>query len=97
MKSHIKMLKMALLDCVVDENCCSVDGDGAFALCFRPHPGGYDRCPGVSPGGFGVLGAAGIDRCINLKKVYIIPYSILVQFCVAAFNRTSLISHIVLS
>ena len=25
-------------------------------------------------------------------KTYIIPYSILVQFCVAAFNRTSLIS-----
>ena len=32
------MLKMALLDCAINEKCCSVDG-GAFALFFRSHPG----------------------------------------------------------
>ena len=32
------MLKMALLDCVINEKFCSVDRGRAFALFFRPHP-----------------------------------------------------------
>ena len=55
--------------------------DGAFALFFRPHPGGFDssRVPTAGnlpskakkvlmPGGQpgGALGAAGIDWCINV-------------------------------
>ena len=32
------MLKMALLDCAINEKFCSVDRGRAFALFFRPHP-----------------------------------------------------------
>ena len=32
---------MALLDCAINKKCCTVDGDGAFALFFLPHPGGF--------------------------------------------------------
>ena len=32
------MLKMALLDCEINEKFCSVDRGRAFALFFRPHP-----------------------------------------------------------
>ena len=35
------MPKMALLDCVISEKCLFTK-DGAFALFFRPHPGGFD-------------------------------------------------------
>ena len=33
------MLKMALLDCAINEKCCSVDRGRAFARFFRPHSG----------------------------------------------------------
>ena len=36
------MLKMALFDRAINENCCSVDGGQAFAVFFCPHPGGFD-------------------------------------------------------
>ena len=36
------MPKMALLDCVISEKCAVFMKDGAFALFFRPHPGGFD-------------------------------------------------------
>ena len=65
------MLKMALLDCAINEKCCSVVEGREFALFFRPHSGGFDSSrvptpgkmlmPGGQPGGGGVLGAAGID------------------------------------
>ena len=42
------MLKMALFDCAINEKCCSVDG--AFALFFRPHPGGFDSSRVPTPG-----------------------------------------------
>ena len=32
------MLKMALLDCAINEKFCSVDRGRAFNLFFRPHP-----------------------------------------------------------
>ena len=32
------MLKMALLDCAINEKFCSVDRGRAFTLFFRPHP-----------------------------------------------------------
>ena len=39
-KSHIKMLKMALFDCAINEKCCSFDGGrGICPLSFRPTPG----------------------------------------------------------
>ena len=34
------MLKMALLDCVVNEKCCSVDGGRAICPLFLSPPGG---------------------------------------------------------
>ena len=44
------MLKTALFDCAIDEKCCSVDGGGAFALFFRPHPWGFDSSRVPTPG-----------------------------------------------
>ena len=32
------MLKMALLDCAINDNVAVLTEDGAFALFFRPHP-----------------------------------------------------------
>ena len=51
--------------------------DGAFAICFRPHPGGFDssRIPilGVWPrGGGGVLGVGGIDWYINHERNFLL-------------------------
>ena len=62
------------------KNVAALTEDGVFALFNRPHPGGFDRSrvptpgnlpskakkmlmPGGQPGG--VLGAGGIDWCIN--------------------------------
>ena len=48
------------------KNVAALTEDGAFALLFRPHPGGFDssRVPGGQPGGGGGMGAGGIDWCI---------------------------------
>ena len=44
------MLKMALLDCAINEKCYSVDEGRAFAVSFRPHPGGFDaKCSSRVP------------------------------------------------
>ena len=48
------MLKKALLDFAINEKCCSVDG--AFALFFRPHPGGFDSSRVPIPGEFAIQG-----------------------------------------
>ena len=47
------------------KNVAALTEDGAFALLFRPHPGGFDssRVPGGQPEGGG-MGAGGIDWCI---------------------------------
>ena len=71
------MLKMALLDCAITmKNVAVLTEDGAFALFFRPHPGGFDSSRVPTPGNFpskakkmvmpgvqpgGGLGAGGID------------------------------------
>ena len=49
-KSYIKMLKMALFDCVINENVAVLMEDGAFALFFRPHRGGFDSLRVPTPG-----------------------------------------------
>ena len=36
------MLKMALFVCAINEKCCGVAEDGAFAFFFCPHPGEFD-------------------------------------------------------
>ena len=40
------MLKTAVFDCAINEKCW----DGAFALLFRPHTGGFDRSRVPTPG-----------------------------------------------
>ena len=63
------MLKTALFDCAINENVAVSTEDGAFALCFRPHPrefaiqGKKKLIMGVSPqeGGGGGLCVGGID------------------------------------
>ena len=66
-KCHIKMLKMELLDCAINEKCCSVDGGRGICPRFFPTPGDLTaqeslpwefECLGVSLGGGG-RGAAG--------------------------------------
>ena len=44
------MLKTALFDYAINEKCCSVTEDGAFALFFRPPPGGFDSSRVPTPG-----------------------------------------------
>ena len=44
------MLKMALFDCVINENVAVLMEDGAFALFFRPHRGGFDSLRVPTPG-----------------------------------------------
>ena len=41
---------MALLDCAINENVAVLTEDGAFALFFRPHPGGFDSSRVPTPG-----------------------------------------------
>ena len=72
------MLKMALLDrAITMKNVAVLTEDGALALFFRPHPGGFDNSRVPTPGnlpsrakkmlmpggqpGGGGLGAGGID------------------------------------
>ena len=45
------MLKTALFDCAINEKKVAVlTEDGAFALFFRPHPGGSDSSRVPTPG-----------------------------------------------
>ena len=65
----LKCLKMTLLDCAINEKCCSVDGGGGICPLFRPHPREFAiqgkknaNAEGSGPeGGGGRLSAAGID------------------------------------
>ena len=41
---------MTLLDCAINENVAVLTEDGAFALFFRPHPGGFDSSTVPTPG-----------------------------------------------
>ena len=49
-KLHIKMLKMALFDCVISEKCCSVDGGQAICPVFSSLPGGFESLIVPTPG-----------------------------------------------
>ena len=44
------MLKTALFDCAIIKNVAVLTEDGAFALFFRPHPGGFDSSRVPTPG-----------------------------------------------
>ena len=44
------MLKMALLDCAINENVAVLTEDGAFALFFRHHRGGFESSRVPTPG-----------------------------------------------
>ena len=44
------MLKMALLDCAINEKCCSVDGGRGICSLFHPHPEGFDSSRVPTPG-----------------------------------------------
>ena len=46
------MFKTPLFDCAINEKCSLVvlTEDGAFALLFRPHPGGFDSSRVPIPG-----------------------------------------------
>ena len=44
------MLKTALFDCAINKNVAVLTEDGAFALFFRPHPGGVDSSRVPTPG-----------------------------------------------
>ena len=41
---------MALIDCAINRNVAVLMDDGAFALFFRPHPGGFDSSKIPTPG-----------------------------------------------
>ena len=70
------MLKMALLDCAINEKCCTVDGGRGICPLFLPHPWGFASSRVPTPGNLpskakkmlipggqprGGLGAGGID------------------------------------
>ena len=43
---------MVLLDCAINENVAVLREDGAFALFFPPHPGGFDSSKVPTPENF---------------------------------------------
>ena len=76
------MLKMALLDCAINEKCCSVDGGRGICPLFSYSPWGIWQFKSPHPREFAIqgqkkiansraisgdAGAAGIDWCINVK------------------------------
>ena len=75
------MLKMALLDCAINEKCCSVDGGRGICPFFSYPPREFDSSRVPTPGDLtskakkkansqgisGDAGAAGIDWRINVK------------------------------
>ena len=83
-KSHIKMLKMALFDCAINEKCCSVDGGRNICSLYSSPPRGILQLKSPHPREFAIqgkkvlmpggqpgrrLGAGGIDWCINVRKI----------------------------
>ena len=80
------------------KNVAALSEDGAFALFFRSHPGGFDssRVPTprnlpskakkmLMPGGQprGVLGAGGIDWCITMERI---QAKATVSYCAPSFR-----------
>ena len=56
---------MTLFDCAINEKCCSVDGGRGICPLFSPSKAKKLLMPGGQSGGGRVLGAGGIDWCIN--------------------------------
>ena len=55
-KSHSKILKMVVFDCVINEKCCSVDGGRGICHLFSSPPRGIWQLKnphprGLTPGG----------------------------------------------
>ena len=81
------MLKMALFDCAINENCCSVDGGRGICPLFASPPWGIWQLNSHHPREFAIqgkkkclcpgfsraegLGTDGIDRCIKPTTVYV--------------------------
>ena len=55
-KSHIKMLKMALFDCAINEKCCSVDGGRGICPLFSSPPRGIWQLKSPHPREFAIQG-----------------------------------------
>ena len=55
-KSHIKMLKMALFDCAINEKCCSVDGGRSICPPFSSPPRGIWQLKSSHPQEFAIQG-----------------------------------------
>ena len=55
-KSHIKMLKMALFDCTINEKCCSVDGGRGICPLFSSPPRGIWQLKSPHPREFAIQG-----------------------------------------
>ena len=53
-KSHIKMLKMALFDCAINEKCCSVDGGRGICSLFSSPPRGIWQLKSPHPREFAI-------------------------------------------
>ena len=98
---HIKMLKMALFDCVINQKCRSVDGGRGICPLFPCPPRGIWQLKSprsrefaiqgkkmLMPGGQprGVLGAGGIDWCIILYTFYCNLSAIFVSNLCARLN-----------
>ena len=55
-KSYIKMLKMALFDCAINEKCCSVDGGRGICPLFSAPPRGIWQLNSPHPWEFAIQG-----------------------------------------
>ena len=57
------MLKMALLDCAINEKCCSVDGGRGICPLFSspPRRGGFDSSRVATPREFAIQGKKNSD------------------------------------
>ena len=51
-----KMLKMELLDCAINENCCSVDGGRGMCPLFPSPPRGIGQLKSPHPQEFAIQG-----------------------------------------
>ena len=54
--SHVKMLKTALFDCAINENCCSVDGGRGMCPLFWSPPRGIWQLKSPDPREFVIQG-----------------------------------------
>ena len=60
-KSHIKMFKTALFDCVINEKCCSVDGGWGICPLFLSPPQGIWQLKSLHPRKFAIQGKKNVN------------------------------------